>query len=59
MKEKEGKIGILFGAGAEVCFCMPSGAEFAMMIFSPEEKIIEQAKKNFKNYYFPFLVIGK
>ncbi|WP_296023557.1 hypothetical protein [uncultured Treponema sp.] len=51
MKEKEGKIGILFGAGAEVCFCMPSGAEFAMMIFSPEEKIIEQAKKNFKNYY--------
>lgn len=46
-----GKTGILFGAGAEVCFGMPSGAEFAMMIFSPEEKIIEQAKKNFKNYY--------
>ena len=46
-----GRTGILFGAGAEVCFGMPSGAEFAMMIFSPEEKIIEQAKKNFKNYY--------
>ena len=46
-----GKTGILFGAGAEVCFGMPSGAEFAMMIFSPEEKIIEQAKRNFKNYY--------
>ncbi|WP_296690453.1 hypothetical protein [Treponema sp. UBA6852] len=46
-----GRTGILFGAGAEVCFGMPSGTEFAMMIFSPEEKIIEQAKKNFKNYY--------
>ena len=25
-----GRTGILFGAGAEVCFGMPSGAEFAM-----------------------------
>lgn len=46
-----GRTGILFGAGAEVCFGMPSGAEFAMRIFSPEENIVEQAKKNFKKYY--------
>ncbi len=51
MKEKDDKIGILFGAGAEVCFGMPTGSDFAMMIFSPEEKIIEQAKKDFKKYY--------
>ena len=30
---------------------MPTGSDFAMMIFSPEEKVIEQAKKNFKKYY--------
>ena len=47
----EEKIGILFGAGAEICFGMPTGAEFAMKIFSPSEEILEKAKENFLRYY--------
>ncbi|WP_288568149.1 hypothetical protein [uncultured Treponema sp.] len=51
MKEKDGKIGILFGAGAERCFKMPTGSDFAMEILFPEDNVKDSAKKMFSKVF--------
>lgn len=42
-----GKTGILFGAGAERCFKMPTGSDFAMKILFPEDNVKDSARKMF------------
>lgn len=51
MEEKDNKIGILFGAGAERCFKMPTGSDFAMEILFPEDNVKDSAKKMFSKVF--------
>ena len=45
------KIGFFFGAGAEVCYGLPSGAEFAGMLLDCSEKeTYKTAKENFEKF---------
>ena len=44
------KIGVLFGAGAEIAYDMPSGMGFAANIVFPSEKTIDLAKKDFEAF---------
>ena len=46
-----GKTGILFGAGAERCFKMPTGSDFAMEILFPEDNVKVSAKKMFSEVF--------
>lgn len=51
MEEKDNKIGILFGAGAERCFKMPTGSDFAMEILFPKNNVKDSAKKMFSEVF--------
>ncbi len=46
-----GKTGILFGAGAERCFKMPTGSDFAMEILFPEDNVKDSARKMFSKVF--------
>lgn len=44
------KIGVLFGAGAEIAYNMPSGMKFAANILFPDNDIANKSEENFDTY---------
>lgn len=49
-EENKEKVGFFFGAGAEICYGLPSGAEFAFKVLKQNEEILTPAKSEFEYF---------